>query len=236
LDIKKLNLALIFAGGVGERMGYGNLPKQFLKIGGKPIISLTIDKFQKHKDVDGILIVCVDKYINECQYEASINGFSKIIDIIPGGSTAQESILAGLRRLKEFSNENNTIMIHDGVRPVIDEELISRNIVAVAKYGSSVTIVPCNETVLFRKEGENAAFNALDREKCVIARAPQCYKIDDVLPAAEYSYKENIEFVDTYSLMENYGISASPVECDHSNIKVTTYSDFLMVKTLIEGY
>jgi 2-C-methyl-D-erythritol 4-phosphate cytidylyltransferase len=216
-------------------MGIGALPKQFLRIKDKPIISLTIEKFQQHKDVDGIMVICLDKYIEQCRYEISNNGFSKVIDILSGGPTAQESILIGLRRLKKFSTENSIIMIHDGVRPIIDDELISRNISAVETYGSSVTIASCNETILYKNDEKNSAFKALDRTKCVIARAPQCYRINDVLPAAELSYKKNDEFVDTYSLMENFGISASPVECDHSNIKITTYSDFLMAKALIEG-
>lgn len=231
-----MNFALIFAGGVGKRMDYGDLPKQFLKIKGKSIISLTIENFQKHKDINGILVVCIDKYIDKCRSEISLNGFSKVMGVVPGGTSAQESILIGLRYLKKFDNNNNTILIHDGVRPVIDEDLISRNITAVEEHGCSVTIVSCNETILFQQKSGSGKYNALDRKNCVIARAPQCFKINDILPAAESAHKDNIEFVDTYSLMENFGISAFPVECEHSNIKITTYSDFLMAKTLIEDY
>ena len=112
--------------------------------------------------------------------------------------------------------------------------MISKNIETVKKCGSAVTIVPCNETILLRSDQGNAGYKALERQKCVIARAPQCYKIEDVLPAAESAFKENLEFVDTYSLMETHGISAVPVECDPNNIKITTYSDFLTAKILIE--
>lgn len=233
LGIKILNIALIFAGGVGRRMGNQKLPKQFLKVGGRSIISLTIQNFQQHKKIDGIFIVSVDSHISECINELSVDNLSKVIDVIPGGRTAQESILFGLRRIKEFSSKNNTILIHDGVRPIISEDLISQNIDIVGEYGASVTIAPCNETILLRKD--DMTFGALDRDKCIIARAPQCYKIDDVLPAAEYYNARKKSFVDTYSLMEDYGISAFPVLGDYSNIKVTTSLDFLMVKALIEG-
>jgi 2-C-methyl-D-erythritol 4-phosphate cytidylyltransferase len=230
-----MNFALIFAGGIGRRMNYKDLPKQFLQINGRTIISLTIEKFQKHEDIDGILVVCVDTHIDACKSEVETNGFSKVIDVVPGGVSAQESILLGLRRLKQFDDGNNTVLIHDGVRPLIDEKLISRNIETVEEHGSSVTTVSCNETILFQKNKKRPQYEALDRGSCAIARAPQCYKIDDVLPSAEKAFKASLEFVDTYSLMESDGISAVPVECDHMNIKITTYSDFLMAKVLIEG-
>jgi len=229
-----VNIALIFAGGIGSRMKLNDMPKQFLKVGGRTIISLTIDKFHSHKDIHGIVVVCVDTHIDVCISEIEKNDFSKVIDVVPGGASAQESILLGLRRIKQYNDGNVTVLIHDGVRPLIDEGLISRNIRAVEEYGSSVTIVTCNETVLFQNSNEQGRFNALDRDKCAIARAPQCYKIDHVLPSAEKAFKDGQEFVDTYSLMESTGISAAPVECDHMNIKITTYSDFLMVKILIE--
>lgn len=229
-----MNLALIFAGGIGRRMNNNDLPKQFLQITGRTIISLTIEKFQNHKDIDGIVVVCVDTHLNTCKSEIETYNFDKVIDVVPGGTSAQESILLGLRRLKGLNGANNTILIHDGVRPLIDEGLISRNIESVAEHGSAVTTVLCNETILFQKNGKNTQYEALDRQSCVIARAPQCYKIDDVLPVAEKAFAAQQDFVDTYSLMENDGISAHPVECDHTNIKITTYSDFLVAKILIE--
>ncbi|PTP29409.1 IspD/TarI family cytidylyltransferase [Vibrio splendidus] len=230
-----MNYALIFAGGVGSRMNYGDIPKQFLTIGGKSIIILTIEKFDQHEDIDGILVVCVKEHINRLSSELQEHQVAKIIDVIPGGSTAQESILIGLKKLKEFNNKNNTILIHDGVRPVIDDDLITRNINTVAKHGSSVTIVPCKETILYRDGEESSGYSALERSNCIIARAPQCFKIDDVLPAAESSYTEQLEFIDTYSLMEHCGVKASFVEGQHSNIKITTIDDYLMAKNLLEG-
>lgn len=229
-----MNYALIFSGGVGRRMNSGDIPKQFLQIGGQSILSRTIQKFQTHDEIDGIVVVCVGTHIAACNNEISRYGLSKVIDVVEGGKTAQESILIGLRRLKKVSSDNSTVLIHDGVRPIIDGRLISENIETVKAFGSSVTIVPCSETILFRSEQGNVEFRALEREKCVIARAPQCYKIDDVLPAAESAFNANLEFVDTYSLMESYGVSAVPVEGDPTNIKITTYTDFITARVLIE--
>ncbi len=229
-----MNLALIFSGGVGKRMNSGDIPKQFLQIGGQSILSLTVEKFQRHPQIDGILIVCVETHTQQFHAEVAKHGLSKVIDVISGGASAQESILIGLRRLSRFSEQNDTVLIHDGVRPIIDDDLISRNIAAVDAHGSAVTIVSCNETILYREDATSAQYKALDRMSCVIARAPQCYKIDDVLPAAEQAFSAGTEFVDTYSLMENFGVSAAPVECDQSNIKITTHSDFLTAKILIE--
>jgi 2-C-methyl-D-erythritol 4-phosphate cytidylyltransferase len=230
-----MNYALIFSGGVGRRMDYSSdIPKQFLQIGGQTILARTIKKFQNHDKIDGIVVVCVGTHIAACHDEISRHGLSKVIDVVEGGTTAQKSILIGLRRLKEVSSANTTVLIHDGVRPIIGDRLISKNIETVEKSGSAVSIVPCSETILFRSNQGGDGYKALVRQDCVIARAPQCYKIDDVLPAAEAAFKGNLAFVDTYSLMETYGISAVPVECDPSNIKITTYSDFLTAKILIE--
>jgi 2-C-methyl-D-erythritol 4-phosphate cytidylyltransferase len=216
-------------------MNYGDVPKQFLKISDKSIIILTAERFQYHEKIDGILIVCVEEHIERLNLELKNNDITKLIDVIPGGSSAQESILMGLRRLKELNTQNNTVLIHDGVRPIIDDELITRNIGAVMKYGCSVTTVSCKETILYHADEEQDGYRALERSRCIIARAPQCFKIDDVLPAAEKSYESNLKFVDTYSLMENSGIKANFVEGHHSNIKITTIDDYLMAKNLLEG-
>lgn len=233
-DLKLMNFALIFAGGVGRRMNNHDLPKQFLQIGGMTIISLTIEKFQSHEDINGIVIICVESHIDTCKAEVEEHGFDKVIDVVAGGRTAQESILLGLRRLRQIDGGNHMILIHDGVRPIIDADLISRNIDTARTHGNAVTVVDCHETVLFKQTSGQPRYNALDRDSCVIARAPQCYRIDDVLPAAEIAFAQGHDFVDTYSLMEHAGISATPVKCAHTNIKITTYTDLLMAKNLIK--
>ncbi|USE00339.1 2-C-methyl-D-erythritol 4-phosphate cytidylyltransferase [Vibrio sp. SCSIO 43133] len=230
-----MNYALIFAGGVGSRMNYGDVPKQFLEIQGKSIIVLTTEKFSDHNDIDGVLIVCVEEHIERLKSQLQKSNVRKVVDILPGGKTAQESILIGLRKLKEINEENNTILIHDGVRPIIDDELISNNISTTKEYGSSVTVVSCKETILYQTSEEKNGYSALDRNRCIIARAPQCFRINEVLPFAEAAYESKLEFVDTYSLMEAYGISAKFVEGHHSNIKITTFDDYLMAKNLLEG-
>lgn len=216
-------------------MNYGDVPKQFLTILDKSIIVLTIEKFAHHKDIDGILVVCVDEHIDRLKSQLEEGDVQKVVAVIPGGTSAQESILIGLRKLSELNNDNDTVLIHDGVRPIIDEDLISRNINAVRDFGSSVTVVSCKETILYKDSIEQDDYSALDRNRCIIARAPQCFHLKDVLPIAEKAYESKLEFVDTYSLMENYGVKAKFVEGHHSNIKITTLDDYLMAKNLIEG-
>ncbi|PMH15363.1 IspD/TarI family cytidylyltransferase [Vibrio breoganii] len=229
-----MNYALIFAGGVGSRMKYGDIPKQFLTIAQKSIIILTIEKFAENDNIDGIIVVCKDGHIDRLNSQLQDHKIQKVIDVIPGGTTAQESILFGLRRLKEYDENNNIVAIHDGVRPIIDSDLISKNIDAVSKYGSCVTTVSCKETILYRDGSGLNDYSALNRSNCLIARAPQCFKINDVLPAAEKSYAEKLEFIDTYSLMEYNGLKAHLIEGKHSNIKITTFDDYLMAKNLLE--
>lgn len=125
----RMNIAVIFAGGTGTRMQTKNKPKQFLMVHGKPIIVHTIEKFEKHKDIDGIIVVCLEEwidYMKEMQYRFRLD---KIGKIVPGGSTGQLSIYNGLVAAKEvYGEDDNIVLIHDGVRPLITEQLISDNI------------------------------------------------------------------------------------------------------------
>lgn len=144
-----MNIAVIFAGGVGKRMHTKEKPKQFLEIYNKPIIVHTLEKFEKHKDIDGIVIVCVENwisYMNDLVYKYRLE---KVKKIVPGGETGQLSIYHGLCAAKEISgDEKSIVLIHDGVRPLIDKKLISDNIKSVQMYGSAITTAVVKETIL----------------------------------------------------------------------------------------
>ena len=120
-----MNIAIIFAGGVGTRMNTKDRPKQFLMVHGKPIIVHTIEKFQEHAEIDGIIVVCVKDWINymkEMQFRYRLD---KIAKIVPGGKTGQLSIYAGLKAAEDiFGVDDNIVLIHDGVRPLIGKQII----------------------------------------------------------------------------------------------------------------
>ena len=138
-----MNVALIFAGGVGSRMGL-KTPKQFLKINGVPIIVLTLMNFQNHKDIDGICVVTLEEYIDYVKDLVKEYKLDKVVSIVPGGKTGQDSIYNGLCEINKKYAKDTTVLIHDGVRPIITDKVISDNIEAVKKYGNAIT---CNNVL-----------------------------------------------------------------------------------------
>lgn len=149
-----MNIAIIFAGGVGKRMHAKDKPKQFLMVHGKPIIVHTVEVFQNHSEIDGIIVVCVKDwidYMEEMKYRYRLD---KIGAIVQGGETGQLSIYNGLEAAAQiYGVEKNIVLIHDGVRPLVSKKTISDNIISVKKYGNAVTCAPTKESVVLISEG-----------------------------------------------------------------------------------
>ena len=179
-----MNIGIIFAGGAGIRMNIKDKPKQFLLVHGKPIIVHTIEVFNYHKEIDGIVVVCLADwidYMEELKYRYRLD---KISRIIPGGNTGQLSIYNGLIAAKEVYGEDNIVLIHDGVRPIISEELVTANIAAVKKYGSSITCSKANETFVVLDSSDEVN-TILERKMSWCAKAPQAFYLRDILQKHE---------------------------------------------------
>ncbi len=222
-------LALIFAGGVGARMG-SETPKQYLEWNGRAILIHTLHVFDRHSSIDGIVVVCKKEWIsytNELILNAKLE---KILSIVPGGDTALESQYNGLLEIDRlFGQENESIvLIHDGVRPLIDSETIQRNIDSAIRYGSTVTVTKAVETVI-QVDSENHVTNILDREFCRMAKAPQTFRYNDIFSVHKRALKENKHnFIDSASMMQAYGYQLYTVDGEPENIKITTPSDYYM--------
>ena len=148
-----MNIAVIFAGGVGKRMRNVGMPKQFLKIHGMPIIIHTLQKFQECEEIDAITIACVETHIEYMEKLVEEYRITKVKKIVVGGTTGQESIYNALKAANELSNnEDDIVLIHDGVRPIIDSDLIVKNIENVKKNGSAISSVPQKETTIMLDE------------------------------------------------------------------------------------
>lgn len=149
-----MNIAVIFAGGVGSRMHSKDRPKQFLEMYNKPIIIHTLEYFENHSMIDAIVVVCIKDwipYLNKLLYKFRIE---KVKSVVPGGETGQLSIYNGLKSAKQIAkDEKSIVLIHDGVRPLINEKVISDNIQSVIKYGSAITTAKVKETILVVNEG-----------------------------------------------------------------------------------
>lgn len=222
---------VIFAGGVGARMEGANIPKQFLELGGKPIIAYTIDHFNTHEQVDEIVVVCVEEWIDYLEGIVEKYRFEKVKAIVPGGKTGQESIFKGLAAIKRDLKPDlaSVVLIHDGVRPLIDHETISACIDSVKTNGCTATVSPSSETVL--EVEDDGALNVMDRSKCKLARAPQGFIFNDLYAAHLESQKQELEdFIDSVSLMAHFGYSIAMVEGPIDNIKITTKKDYFAFK------
>lgn len=231
-----MNIAVIFAGGIGSRMHSKALPKQFLQMHGKPIIAHTIDVFEMSEEVDAIVIACVQQWIGYLEKIVNKYNFKKIKKIVPGGITGQLSIYNGLQAAKELTGDTKSIvLIHDGVRPLITSITIHENIESVKKNGSAITCVKVKETVLL-VDSNNRIINIPNRENSRLARAPQSFWLDDILYAHETSLNKGLTtFIDSCSMMQYYGKSLYLVEGPEVNIKVTTPEDFYIMRAMLDA-
>ncbi len=232
---REMNVALIFAGGTGRRMNTHGVPKQFLELNGKPIIIHTIEKFENHDDIDGIVISCLQEYIPKMWRLCNKFHITKVQAIVPGGETGQESIYHGLCKIYELFPGNSVVLVHDGVRPLVDPETISKAVACVRANGSAITVTPATETIITEsRDGEIG--NILDRAACQVAKAPQCFYVNDLLAAHEKARKEAREdFIDSASLMRHYGYKLYAVEGKTENIKITTPIDYFIFKAISDA-
>lgn len=233
-----MNIGLIFAGGVGSRMNCKGKPKQFLELYGKPIIIHTIEQFDKHPQIDAIVVVCVKEWIAYLEQSLNIFGISKVICVIAGGNSAQESTRNGLYAIRDNYGVDSSkviVLIHDGVRPLIDEELISKNIESVIKYGNAITVVPATETVIAINDS-NEISEVMDRNRCKLARAPQSFVLKDILDAHERAICDNLSgMIDSAMLMRHYGAILHTVDGPMENIKITHPADFYIFRAILEA-
>ncbi len=232
-----MNIGVIFAGGTGTRMNSTSCPKQFLKLYGKEIIVYTIEHFQKHEEIDAISIACLESWIPYLKELVKKYNLFKVKWIVPGGINGQESIYNGIKvaYAGTANDEKSVVLIHDGVRPLINETLISDCIRCVKEKGSAITTVPAIETIAIAGEGANEITDTIDRSKIMIVRAPQCFYMGDIIKSHNQAITEGRnDFIDSATLMKHYGHKLFYVPGPMENIKITTPSDYYTFKAFVE--
>lgn len=229
------HIAVVFAGGIGRRMNSKALPKQFLRLYGKEIIVYTLEHFQNHSEIDAIAVACVEDWIPFLKELIEKYRLDKVQKIVPGGETGQQSIYHGLCAAEELAaGEKTVVLIHDGVRPLINSGLISDCIKKTEETGSAITTAPAIETI-FRSKDKQTVEQIIERADCMLARAPQCFYLDEILKRHRQAREEGKEFIDSASMMSFYGCSLHLVEGPMENIKITTPMDYYTFKALIEA-
>lgn len=238
-DSSKRNIAVIFAGGVGSRMNHPDGPKQFIKVVDKPIIAYTLEHFQDHPNIDAIYISCLEEGLELTASIVEEYGISKVKAIVKGGGSAQESIYNGLTAAREDSdnNEDTCVLIHDGVRPIINNKLINDNIEAVHEYGSAISSIPAFETVARSLDGGDTVDMVENRDLMYILQAPQSFRLHDIHDAHKRSIDEGMmgKFIDQAHMMNHYGHDIHMIEGFRGNVKVTVPMDLTYFKFLVES-
>lgn len=229
------NIALIFAGGVGTRMNTKAKPKQFLDLHGKPIIVYTLELFQTHPEIDGIVIVMVADWIDYTKELLARYQLTKVVDVIEGGETGQLSIFNGLEAAEKHFSADSTVLIHDGVRPLINHDIITANIEQVKRSGNAITTSPAIETFVV-VDDDMVVQEVPARKHSRLAKAPQSFILSDIIGVHRKALENEItNSIDSCTLMSQYGYNITLVEGPVENIKITTPTDYFMFRAIIES-
>ena len=228
-----MNIAVIFAGGSGKRMNTVSRPKQFLELNGKPVIIYTLELFDNHPDIDGIVVACIESWITFLKKQLKKFEITKVVGLVPGGDTGQDSIYNGLVEAKKYYGDDSVLLIHDGVRPLITEQTITDCIRMVKEKGNCITCIPATETfVVTNKDG---SLSIPSRNNSLIARAPQCFHLGDIMEAHKKARTEGRhDFIDSCSMMSYYGHHMNTIIGPMENIKITTPTDFFIFRAMVE--
>lgn len=220
-----MNIGIVFAGGTGQRMNSKDIPKQFLMVDGKPIIIHTLEKFSNHKDVDMVVIACLEAWIGKLEELLEEYRIKKVKAIVPGGSSGHESIHNALMKANEYAKEDDIVLICDGVRPLVSEQLITNCIQHTIKYGSAVPVTPSIDSVLWSSDGNNCA-KSLPRSELFVTQAPQGYYIKTILWAHKEAEQRGVlNPISSSELLIELGETVHLFLGERENIKVTTPED-----------
>lgn len=229
-----MNIAIIIAGGSGKRT-YQDIPKQFLNVLDKPIVVYTMQAFQQHPEIDAIEVVCLDGWHEVLRAYASQFGIAKLRWIVSGGNTGQESIRNGVYNLRDDVSEDDVIIIHDGIRPMVSAEVISDCIAKCKEYGNGITSLHITEQI-FGVTADEYTDRFIPRETLRILQTPQAYKFGKLVSSYERAFSENIGVSPssyTNTMMAELGEKLYFAKGSSKNIKITTKDDIEIFKAML---
>lgn len=227
------NIALIIAGGIGART-HQDIPKQFINVHDKPIILYTLEAFQRHPSIDTIEVVCLEGWHDIVRAYAKQFGISKLENIVSGGETGQDSIRNGLYDIaKRYHDDDDIVLIHDSIRPMVSEEIISDNIRVCRKYGNATTVIPCTSVMLQTENGEFSEAQ-IPRDNLKITQTPQAFFLNELLAVhAEVIKRDFIPSIASCALYIEMGKKVYLSKGSEKNIKITTSEDIEIFSSLL---
>jgi len=226
------NIALIPAAGMGKRMG-ASINKQYLQLDGMPIVARTISLFERSPFIDSIYLVIPQDEISYCQQQiVETYGFRKITAIVPGGKERQNSVMNGLRAIGSCCSDNDVILIHDGVRPLVTERLLQQSIEIALTHDGALVAVPVKDTIKTVQHGIVVA--TPQRETLWQAQTPQAFRFNIIYAAHLAAEQSGFIGTDDASLVEHNGGAVRIVPGDYCNIKITTPEDLILAEAFLK--
>lgn len=228
-----MNIAIVIAGGSGHRMGQ-DIPKQFINVYDKPILIYTLEGFQKHPMVDAIEVVCIEGWDHVVWAYAKQFGITKLKWITKGGNSGQESIRNGVYNLEGKASDDDVIIIHDGIRPLIEPEVLTDVISKAQTLGNAVTSMPYNEQIfVVSKDDDTTTTQFIPRETLRRVATPQAYKFDLLNQKYHEAFEKEIGIYGSHytnTMMVELGVRLNFAAGSDKNIKLTTKDDLEMFK------
>jgi len=226
-----MNIALIVAGGSGKRMGL-DIPKQFVVVNNKPIISYSLKAFEDVKEIDSIFVVCHKDYINDLKQIIALNHIYKIKGIVEGGETRQESVLNGLNAIKNSGyQDNDIVLIHDAARPLVNKLIILDNIKACLKYKACETAIKVADTIIKSEKGDNLN-EVMNRDVLYQVQTPQTFELGLIYSA--HKKAPTTSATDDAQIVKKLGHEVAIVNGSKLNFKITTIEDLDLFKSLLK--
>ncbi len=230
-----MNIALIIAGGSGQRLGQ-DIPKQFINVYDKPVLIYTLESFQRHPQIDAIELVCIDGWHDVVKAYAKQFDIDKLKWIVSGGETAQESIRDGVYNLEGKCSADDIVIIHDGIRPLVDDSVLSDVIIKCRQYGNAVTALPYNEQI-FVADDDKSTTRYIPRETLRRVSTPQAYQYGRLNKAYHEAYEKKIGIYGsayTNTMMVELGEKLYFAAGSDKNIKITTKDDLELFKAYLK--
>lgn len=226
-------VALLTAAGAGSRMGQ-DLPKQFMHVENKPVIIHTMEAFQRHPSIDAVIVVTLPAWVEVLKAYARQFNVTKLKWVVSGGESGQESIYNGLMALKDQISEDDIVMVHDGNRCLVSDEVISNSIATFHIHGSAVAAIPCVEAIFKSVDNGVSSVTSISREQLYRTQTPHTYTLGKLLWAHEEAKKKGI--VNTAAsciLMQQLGETVCFSKGSEENLKITTVEDLMIFKALL---
>ena len=232
--VETKNVALIIAGGVGNRMGQ-DIPKQFLNVFDKPVIVYTMECFQHHPNIDGIVVVCIDGWHEMVRSYAKQFGIAKLDSVVSGGKTGFESIIMGTKEVERLYGWESLILVHDAIRPNLSSDIIDNNIRICHEKGNAITCIPCQEAMLYT-EDRIESWKSINRDNLLRTQTPQTFYVKDLRKVQEEALsKWMTNTVASCTLMIEMWYTVYKADGNEKNVKLTTPDDIEIFKALLSS-